>query len=134
MSSPHRRAPAEFGGTCFICTETWTTIQRASIPFCVARNGPVARAGKRVSRLNPKPEWIVRDVPELRIVAQELWDCVKARQKAVRTKRGTKTENGFWDRRRPRHLFSGLAKCGVCGGGHTTLYRNRLGCSRQGHL
>ena len=85
--------------------------------------------GKRVSRLNPESEWIVRDVPELRIVAQELWDCVKARQKAVKTKRGTNTENGFWDRRRPRHLFSGLTKCGVCGGGYTTLYRNRLGCS-----
>lgn len=57
------------------------------------------------------------------------WDCVKTRQKAVRTKHGTNTENGFWDRRRPRHLLSGLAKCGICGGGYTTLHRNRLGCS-----
>jgi DNA invertase Pin-like site-specific DNA recombinase len=36
--------------------------------------------GKRVSRPNPKSEWVNRDVPELRIVDQELWEQVKARQ------------------------------------------------------
>ena len=36
--------------------------------------------GKRQSRLNPPEAWIIKDVPELRIVPQELWDAVKARQ------------------------------------------------------
>ena len=84
--------------------------------------------GKRVSRLNPKEEWVVKEVPELRIVDQELWDRVKARQTRVNTDPKTKTKIGVWDRRRPRHLFSGLAKCGACGGGYTVLYRDRLGC------
>ena len=30
--------------------------------------------GKRVSRLNPEGEWVVQDVPELRIVDQALWE------------------------------------------------------------
>jgi len=34
--------------------------------------------GNRVSRLNPEAEWIIKDVAELRIVDQSLWDQVKA--------------------------------------------------------
>ena len=29
--------------------------------------------GKRLARLNPPSEWITKDVPELRIVDDELW-------------------------------------------------------------
>lgn len=36
--------------------------------------------GKRVSRLNPKTDWVVNDVPHLCIVDQNLWDAVKTRQ------------------------------------------------------
>jgi len=40
--------------------------------------------GKRVSRLNPKDDWIIKDVPEFRIVKPDLWKAVKARQASVR--------------------------------------------------
>ena len=36
--------------------------------------------GKRVSRLNPQAKWIRTEVPELRIVDDELWQRVKLRQ------------------------------------------------------
>ena len=36
--------------------------------------------GKRVSRPNPPSEWVTTAVPELRIVDDELWSQVKARQ------------------------------------------------------
>jgi site-specific DNA recombinase len=39
-----------------------------------------SETGRRQSRLNPRQAWIIKDVPELRIVPQELWDAVKARQ------------------------------------------------------
>ena len=39
--------------------------------------------GKRVSRLNPDSGWIVQDVAGLRIIDQELWERVKARQGAL---------------------------------------------------
>jgi site-specific DNA recombinase len=86
--------------------------------------------GKRVSRLNPKEEWVVQDVPELRIIDQELWDAVKARQE--KTALGKQVRNqtaGFWDRRRPRFLFSGLIKCGCCGGGFVKISQSHFGCA-----
>ena len=90
--------------------------------------------GKRVSRLNPESEWIAKDVPELRIIPQELWDKVKARQRTLEaTERNADDEGqpgaGFWDRRRPQYLFSGLLKCGECGGGFVKYSHDRLGCA-----
>ncbi len=38
--------------------------------------------GKRISRPNPEDKWISKEVPELRIIEQELWDRVKDRQRA----------------------------------------------------
>ena len=39
--------------------------------------------GKRLSRLDPEADWIGQEVPDLRIVDQDLWDRVKTRQKAI---------------------------------------------------
>ena len=36
--------------------------------------------GKRVSRLNPREKWITTEVPELRILNDELWHAAKVRQ------------------------------------------------------
>ena len=40
--------------------------------------------GKRIARPNPEPESIIQDVPELRIVDDELWNAVRARQASLR--------------------------------------------------
>ncbi len=82
--------------------------------------------GKRVSRLNPQDEWVISDVPELRIIEQSLWDAAKARQGTLKTKN---TADNIWDRRRPRTLFSGLLKCGSCGGGFSKVSQTQFGCS-----
>ncbi|MGV6875989.1 recombinase family protein [Pseudochelatococcus sp. B33] len=72
--------------------------------------------GKGVSRLNPESEWVVQDVPELRIVDQDVWDAAKERQKALAYEPATLPgENTLNDRRRPKHLFTALVKCGCCG-------------------
>ena len=90
--------------------------------------------GKRVSRLNDETDWIIQDVPDLRVVDQDLWNRVKARQGALKAKtsaaaKHTKDDAGYWDRRRPRYLFSGLMKCGSCGGGVVNLNAHRIGCA-----
>ncbi|MBU3889762.1 recombinase family protein [Methylosinus sp. KRF6] len=85
--------------------------------------------GKRVSRLNPESEWIVQDVPELRIVDQELWELVKARQQTLAYDPPGPGENTLNERRRPKHLFSGLVKCGCCGGGYVMISKDILGCA-----
>ena len=82
--------------------------------------------GKRVSRLNPAEDWVISDVPELRIIEQSLWYAAKDRQGALKTKN---TGDKIWDRRRPRTLFSGLLKCGCCGGGFSKVSQTQFGCS-----
>ena len=85
--------------------------------------------GKRVSRLNPESEWITQDVPELRIIDDTLWQNVKDRQKGQSASTFGKSGPGYWDRRRPKYLFSGLTKCGSCGGGMVNVNSERVGCA-----
>ncbi|WP_407114737.1 recombinase family protein [Bradyrhizobium sp. LMG 9283] len=83
--------------------------------------------GKRVSWLNP--EWVVQEVPELRIVDQKTWNAVTARQQALAYEPSAPGENKLNERRRPKYLFAGLVKCGCCGGGYTMVSKNLLGCA-----
>ena len=86
--------------------------------------------GKRRSRLNPERDWIIKDVPKLRIVPQELWDRAKARQRLMqRDTRPDAIHNQFWTMQRPRYLLSGLMKCGACGASYTKYGRNRFACA-----
>jgi hypothetical protein len=85
---------------------------------------------RRQSRLNPREAWIIKDVPELRIVPQELWDAVKARQaQMARDTRPDRRKAEFWKHQRPRYLLSGLMKCGVCGANYTKYGASRFACA-----
>ncbi|EME67517.1 DNA recombinase, partial [Paramagnetospirillum caucaseum] len=81
------------------------------------------RSGKRQARLNPHERWLRQEVPHLRIIPQDLWDAVKARQGIHRQHRPEKA-------RRPVHLLSGLLVCGECGGGVSMISAHHYGCSR----
>ncbi len=81
--------------------------------------------GKRVSRLNPESEWVIKDLPDLRIIDQATWDAVKQKQGAI----NKKAKSGFWKARRPKALFSYLIKCGECGGGCSSINATQIGCS-----
>ena len=72
---------------------------------------------KRVSRPNPPSEWVTTAVPELRIVEDELWSRVKARQLEMRRATSSGDPKRFNQARRPKYLFSALTKCAECGGG-----------------
>ncbi|RKS52211.1 DNA invertase Pin-like site-specific DNA recombinase [Paracoccus pantotrophus] len=84
--------------------------------------------GKRQARPNPEAEWIVTEVPELRIIDQSLWDRVKNRQEGRKIEQ---TDREAWERRKPRFLLTGLVKCGCCGGGFSTIGKDRFGCSNS---
>ncbi len=79
--------------------------------------------GKRVARMNPQEEWIRKDVPDLRLMEQDVWDAVKAKQGKI------KKNKPFHKHRRPPNLFSFLLKCGECGGGFSKVSQNHYGCS-----
>lgn len=80
--------------------------------------------GKRVARPNPQSEWITKDVAELRIIDEALWQAVKARQAATRHI----MQAGIVRARRPKYLFSGLTQCAICGGGFVLSSHNLLTC------
>jgi len=84
------------------------------------------QTGKRVSRLNPESDWVITDVPDLRIIDDALWEKVRRRQGALKSK---ETGVPVWDRRRPRTLFSGLMECGCCGSGFSKVQKDSFGCS-----
>jgi len=78
--------------------------------------------GKRVSRPNPPEKWQIVDAPHLRIIPDDLWDAAQARKKLYGSKR-------THERRRPKHMFSGLVRCGACGASYTVKNRDQLACA-----
>ncbi len=94
--------------------------------------------GKRVSRIHPREEWIITEVPELRIIDDELWQAVKDRQEELTAKYATVIEatrtartNRLNGTHRPPHLLSGLLECGVCGSPYSMRGQDRYGCSNH---
>ena len=95
--------------------------------------------GKRVSRLNPESEWIIKDVPELRIVDDALWQSVRERQGGIAEKYVNVTEavrkhhkkNRLNGTRRPKSLLSGLVFCGCCDGPYSLRGADRFACSNH---
>jgi DNA invertase Pin-like site-specific DNA recombinase len=86
--------------------------------------------GKKVARPNPKERWEIIPVPELRIISDELWDVVKARQAEVRIVMTRDAEGTARNRaHRRKYLLSGLLECGVCGGGFTIVDVKDYGCA-----
>ena len=88
--------------------------------------------GKRVARPNRPDEYETTPVPTLRIIDDELWQQVKARQGAVRTEMGKdETGNPLNRAHRRKFLLSGLMRCGCCGAPYAMLAQNRFGCSTR---
>ncbi|MER9019817.1 recombinase family protein [Mesorhizobium sp. M0898] len=83
--------------------------------------------GKRISRPNPRGEWQTVEVPDLAIISPELFEAARARKKARAVTHPS-------HQRRPRHMLSGLLRCGACGAGMSSngkdkSRRIRIRCS-----
>ncbi|MGF1609004.1 MAG: recombinase family protein [Kiloniellales bacterium] len=90
------------------------------------------RSGKRVARPNPRELWEIVELPELQIVDKALWDAVKQRQQSVTFEVGRDDRGQPLNRaHRRRFLFSGLLRCGLCGGGYTIMAADRYGCATR---
>ena len=77
--------------------------------------------GKQQSRANPPHKWVTADVPELRIVDEDIWQAVQA----IKSKYSSQSGNR---RQTKKRLLTGLVKCGQCGGTMTIINRNRYYC------
>ena len=88
--------------------------------------------GKDVTRLNPESEWIRKEVPDLRIITDDLWEAAKRQQdvlaernKGIKEAAQARSVNGL---RRPAYLLSGLLECGECGSPYAIVVSDRYGC------
>jgi site-specific DNA recombinase len=77
--------------------------------------------GRRIQRARPKSEWVISEAPHLRIVSEELWSKVQQRFATVRRLWGRDGGPGLLGQQRQVYLFSGLLKCGQCGGSITLV-------------
>ncbi|MGE5203758.1 MAG: recombinase zinc beta ribbon domain-containing protein [Acidobacteriota bacterium] len=90
------------------------------------------QTGKRVARPTPKRAWEVAEVPHPRIVTDELWQRVKARQEALAFTVCRNTNEIALNRaHRQKYLLSGLLRCGVCDAPYIAQGHGRFACSRH---
>mgnify|MGYP005992143815 CR=1 FL=1 len=81
--------------------------------------------GKRRSRINPESDWVVKEVPELQIIDNELWEAAKRKQLKLSVVDGNAKPV-----MRPKHLLSHLIVCDCCGAGFFLINKTRYGCSK----
>ena len=76
-----------------------------------------SKAGKRIYKRTTSDKWVVREIPEQRIVSENLWNSVQARIETVKQVYGEIGRKGGMQGRSVSspYLFSGLLKCAVCG-------------------
>ena len=79
--------------------------------------------GKRLSRTNPRDEWQTVEAPHLAIIDADLFA-------AARDRKAKASHAGMQGARRPKHMLSGLLRCGACGGGMQVHDRDKTGKTR----
>lgn len=75
-------------------------------------------------RPNPESDWISEPVPALRIIDEATWQAVCERRNSI-------AHVPMRMQRKPKRLLSGLAVCGVCGGGWIVVTPRKTGCGRE---
>jgi hypothetical protein len=98
----------------------------------------VPGTNRRVRRARPHSEWRIVQREDLRIVDQDLWEQVNRRLRTFKELYHSRLQPGLLPRSETtKFLFSGLLKCGRCGGnlaivagGRKQQYR-KYGCSQH---
>jgi site-specific DNA recombinase len=94
------------------------------------RTQKITRRGTKAQRVRPEAEWLRREAPALRIVAEELWRAVEHRRARAATPFPGPVRDGRRLGGRPPgadpatpYLLSGLITCAACGGSLISLVR-----------
>ena len=94
--------------------------------------------GKRVYRRKPESDWRRREIPEQRIVSEELWKRTHDRLKFIQEVYGVRDGLRRGRAAASPYLFTGLLECSECGGSITIVSGHckkradsRYGCSKH---
>ena len=86
--------------------------------------------GRRKRVLRPIGEWIIKDVPELKIIDDALWMACERRIKGVREASAIQKNAGKKAvGRAGQYLLSGILRCGECGGAYVIVSNGMYGCA-----
>jgi site-specific DNA recombinase len=80
------------------------------------------RTRKQLIKPRDREDWISHEVPELQIIDRKTWDRVRAQRD-----KGSGQHVSYL--RRPKHLLSGIGKCGCCGANWISIGTGRWACS-----
>ena len=86
---------------------------------------------RRTARANDAAEWVFKEVPEMRIVSNELWQRVKDRQREVGDLFDFGQGNRLNATHRPEYLLSGMLQCAECGGPYAISGKDRYSCTNR---
>ncbi|MDH0116910.1 recombinase family protein, partial [Rhizobium pusense] len=86
---------------------------------------------RRTARANDAAEWVLKEVPEMRIVSDELWQRVKDRQRVVGDLFDFGQSNRLNATHRPEYLLSGMLECAECGGPYAISGKDRYSCTNR---
>jgi hypothetical protein len=87
-------------------------------------------SGRRVARRNGEAQRVTEQVPELRIVSDEVWAAAQRRLSAAarpQTRTGEHADH-LWQHRRAPNLLSGKVFCGCCSGTYITSGKDYMAC------
>lgn len=93
--------------------------------------------GKKAKRARPQSEWIRVEVPNLRIVSEELWEQTQETNRRMKDKIYGRRLGGLNRSAQSRtYLFSGIMCCGLCGGKFSVIVgghpsKVRYGCTNH---
>ena len=86
---------------------------------------------RRTARANDSDQWVTKDVPEMRIVSDQLWAKVKKRQAEVGDQFTRSSSNPLNGTHRKLYLLSGLLECAECGGPYAISGKDRYSCTNH---
>ena len=119
INGSHQRSNGIIQNTAYVGRVAWNRVRMIQDP----------RTGNRVSRPNPREDWLIQDGQHPAIVTEDVFARANALKDGKRKGHPSLA-------RKPKRLLTGLLKCGCCGGGMSTAGkdksgRDRVRCSRH---
>jgi hypothetical protein len=81
--------------------------------------------------MNDPDQWVWTDVPAMRIVSDELWERVRARDAVVGDLYQNAKTNRLNATQRPEYLLSRMLECVECGGPYAISGKDRYSCTNR---